>query len=302
MNIIKAIVLGLTFLSLLSCGESRESSKEELHAQLEALADSFDGTVGLYYKKLSTGESFGLNADSLFPTASMIKVAIMLKVFDSMEKSEFEYEEKWAYADSLFYGGDDDIVNSFKPGEKISVAKLVLLMITISDNTASLWLQGKVKGEAINEWLAANGYRGTRMNSRTEGRQKDWEKYGWGQTSPREMTVLLEQIRNGEAVSRKASEEMYRVLTRIHWNDEALSQIPPYIQVASKQGAVDQSRSEVVLVNAPSGDYVFCVITKDQKDQSWEKSNEGYVLLREVSSLLWNYFEPKNSWEVATKH
>jgi beta-lactamase class A len=50
-----------------------------------------------------------------------------------------------------------------------------------------------------------------------------------------------------------------------------LSQIPPTVQVASKQGAVNQSRSEVVLVNAPSGDYVFCVITKNQQDESWEE-------------------------------
>jgi beta-lactamase class A len=92
---------------------------------------------------------------------------------------------------------------------------------------------------------------------------------------------------------------MYRVLTRIYWNDEALSQIPPYVQVASKQGAVNASRSEVVLVNAPSGDYVFCVITKNQQDQSWEDENEGFVLLRDVSRTLWKYFEPDSEWQPA---
>jgi beta-lactamase class A len=62
---------------------------------------------------------------------------------------------------------------------------------------------------------------------------------------------------------------------------------------------VDQSRSEVVLVNAPSGDYVFCVITKHQRDESWQQGNEGYVLLRRVSALLWRYFEPKHRWTPA---
>jgi beta-lactamase class A len=84
---------------------------------------------------------------------------------------------------------------------------------------------------------------------------------------------------------------MYRYLTRIYWDDEALSQIPPTVQVASKQGAVSRSRSEVVLVNAPGGDYVFAVITNGQQDTSWDHDNEGFVLIRDVSRLLWDYFE-----------
>jgi beta-lactamase class A len=90
---------------------------------------------------------------------------------------------------------------------------------------------------------------------------------------------------------------MYRVLCNIYWNSEALSQIPPSIQAASKQGAVNQSRSEVVLVNAPSGDYVFCIITKNQKDERWKYDNEGFALIRKVSNLFWNYFEPESDWQ-----
>jgi beta-lactamase class A len=90
---------------------------------------------------------------------------------------------------------------------------------------------------------------------------------------------------------------MYRALTRIYWNDEALSQLPPAVQAASKQGAVNRSRSEVVLVNAPHGDYVFCVITKNQQDESWTHENAGFVLLRQVSRALWHYFEPDSPWQ-----
>jgi beta-lactamase class A len=113
------------------------------------------------------------------------------------------------------------------------------------------------------------------------------------------MANLLVLIRNGKAVTPAASERMYRNLTRIYWDGEALSQIPPYVEVASKQGAVDRSRSEVVLVNAPHGDYVFCVITKNQADTSWEDNNEGFVLIRKLSALLWNYYEPKSDWKPA---
>jgi beta-lactamase class A len=175
--------------------------------------------------------------------------------------------------------------------------KVVLLMETMSDNTASLWLQHLCgTGTAINRWLVEHGFEKTRMNSRTPGREKDWVRYGWGQTTPREMAELLVMIREGRAVSPKSSEEMYRVLTRTYWNDESLSQIPPTVQAASKQGAVSASRSEVVLVNAPHGDYVFCVITNHQSDQSWGPDNDGYELLRAISRTLWQYFERDSQW------
>ena len=106
-------------------------------------------------------------------------------------------------------------------------------------------------------------------------------------------------IREGTAVSRSASEEMYRVLTRSYWNDESLSELPPWVQAASKQGAVSDSRSEAVLVNAPHGDYVFTVITNHQEDTGWDYDNEGFVLLRNVSRMLWEYFEPESAWHAA---
>jgi beta-lactamase class A len=59
---------------------------------------------------------------------------------------------------------------------------------------------------------------------------------------------------------------------------------------------LDRSRSEVVLVNAPSGDYVFSVITKQQADSSWAEDNEGFVLIRRVSAILWHHFEPRHPW------
>lgn len=133
----------------------------------------------------------------------------------------------------------------------------------------------------------------------TPGREANRTKYGWGQTSPREMAELVVRIREGKVISERASERIYRNLTRIYFDSHALSQIPPYIQAASKQGAVDKSKSEVVLVNAPHGDYVFCVITKNQKDERWETDNEGNVLIRKVSELLWNYFEDDSKWRPA---
>ncbi len=280
-----------------------QAQKEDkiLKQKLQSLVSGFQGDVGIYVEHLQTGKSVAIHADTLFPTASMIKIPITIGMFNKIEQKEIAYDSILTYRDSLLYEGED-ILGSFKDGEKIRLDKAMMLMITTSDNTASLWCQNLAgTGREINRWLMTNGFKNTRVNSRTPGRENDRTKYGWGQTTPREMAELLVRIRQGKVVSARASERIYRNLIRIYFDSEALSQISPYVQVASKSGAVDQSRSEVVLVNAPHGDYVFCVITKNQKDESWKSDNDGFVLLRNVSKLLWKYFEPGSKWKPADK-
>ncbi len=294
----KFIVLILLFISVAAQAQKEDKILEQ---KLQALVKNFKGDVGIYVRNLKTNKVVAIQADSIFPTASMIKVPITIGMFNRIEKGEIDYHSILTYKDSLLYEGED-ILGSFKQDEKIALSKVMMLMITTSDNTASLWCQSLAgTGTAINVWLEQNGFQSTRVNSRTPGREENRTKYGWGQTTPREMSDLLVKIKEGKVISTRASERIYRNLVRIYWDAEALSQIPPYIQVASKQGAVDQSRSEVVLVNAPHGDYVFCVITKNQQDESWTRSNEGYTLLRNISKLLWNYFEPDSKWKSAEK-
>ncbi len=283
-------VLILSFaLTFISKNDHHEPDFTAVQSELESLVAGFNGDVGIYVKHLRTGKTIEINADSIFPSASMVKVPIMTRIFEKMEAGELHYDSTQVYEDRLYYAGED-VVASFKAGETISLHKLLFLMISFSDNTASLWLQELAgTGTAINDQMLRLGLEHTRVNSRTEGRQDAFRAYGWGQTTPREMATLVEKIYSGEVVSVEASEEMYRLMSKSLWDKEALSSVPKNINVASKQGAVNRSRSEVLLVNAPNNDYVFTVITKNQEDISWGDDNEGFVLLRNVSSVLWKH-------------
>lgn len=266
-----------------------------LQAKLSALVEGFHGDVGVYVRHLRTGRSAAVRADELFPTASLVKVPILLGTFDAMQRGTLSFDSVLTFRDSLVYSRDD-LAGNLRDSTKIPVAKLALLMLSLSDNTASLWLQGLVGGANINAWLHDHGFDSTRVNSRVPGRERARSQFGWGQTTPREMAGLLTMIRDGKAIDASASEAMYRTLTRSYWNGEALSQLPPWVQAASKQGMVNRSRSEVVLVNAPSGDYVFAISTRNQQDSSWTNDNEGYVLIRKISAMLWKEFEPKHPY------
>ncbi len=271
-----------------------------LEAELSRLAAELQGDVGIYVRHLKSGRGAAIRADELFPTASLIKVPILVTLFDRINAGALRFDTTLTWTDSLRYNGEDDLFDKLRDSVKVPLSQAALMMITTSDNAAALWLQGLVGGgTVINHWLATNGFDSTRMNSRTPGREGNRTAMGWGQTTPREMAELLVRIRAGTAVSPAASAEMYRHLTRIYFTGEGLSAIPPWVQVASKQGSVDRSRSEVMLVNAPSGDYVVAVITKNQRDTSYGATNEGYVLLRKVAAQVWRHFEPKNPWTPA---
>lgn len=262
--------------------------------KIEILLNNFNGEVGFYFLHLDKGIDFGINENKIFPSASLIKIPIMVQIFNRVENDNLNLDSLLFYDSSLInykYKGDDSIAR-FKENETISINKLLTHMITFSDNHASLWLQIIAGGGTkINEILDKYNFTKTKVNSRTLNREDQYLQYGWGQTTPKEMSKLMIEIKNGNIVSKKSSDEMYRHLTRIYWDDEALSQIPNHIQVASKQGAINKSRSEVVLVNSPSGDYVFCIITNNQSDESWSFENEGFVLIRKISRLLWNYYQ-----------
>src|SRR5215469_9411692 len=218
----------LFLLSILSLSAFAQTDGK-LAAKLQDAVKGFNGQVGIFVQNLKTGRTAEINPDTLFPTASMIKVSIQCGVMDKIEKGELAYNQKLVYRDSLLYPGED-ILGSFKDKDTIELSKVVLLMITMSDNTASTWLQKIVTGQYINNWLEQNGFKVMRVNSRVKGREQIRARYGWGVSTPREMCRIFTMIRNGEAVSPAASERMYRDLIRIYWDDKALSQIPPYVQ------------------------------------------------------------------------
>jgi beta-lactamase class A len=289
-------IQSLILLLLFGTATTFAQTDVRLTKKLNDLAKDFHGQVGIYVQNLKTGKTAEINADTLFPTASMIKVSIMCGLMDKIQKGELDYHQNLVFKDSLRYD-TGDILGSVKDNDTIALSKVAMLMITMSDNTASLWLQKLAGSDYINNWLQQNGFDNMRVNSRAKGREKFRNIYGWGVTTPREMCKLFTMIREGKAVSPAASERMYRNLSHIYWDDNAISQVPPYIQTASKQGFVDASRSETVVVSAPHGDYVFSIITNHQKDTTYKHNNEAFVLIRNVSALLWHYFEPDDKWQ-----
>ncbi len=278
----------LFLLLLTGLHATAQRTDRKLTKQVQQLVQGYHGDIGIYIHDLKTDKVVAIDADTVFPTASIIKIPILLGILSKIRSGELAYHQPLIYRDSLLYEGVD-ILGSFKDSEQVELSKVMMLMLTMSDNTASLWLQSLAgTGTCINKLLDSLHFTSTRVNSRTPGREMNWKQYGWGQTTPREMATLMEMIVNKQLLSDSASEKMLRLLGRNYWDEEAISQIPADVFVADKNGAVDESRSEVMFVNGRGRRYLFCICTNNNLDQSWQQSNEAWVLTRRLSRMLWN--------------
>ena len=266
-----------------------QNINKKLQKSVQALVNDYKGDIGIYIKSLKTGKVVQINADTVFPTASIVKVPILIGIINKIKLGELSYHQEFSYNDSMLYAGVD-ILGSFKNGEKIELSKLIMLMLSMSDNTASLWLQKLAgTGTIINNLMEKNGFVNTYVNSKTAGRENDRTQYGWGQTTPKEMAAIFEKLFKGEIINDSLSKKMIRLLGRNYWDEEALSEIPATIFAASKSGAVDASRSEILLVMAKEP-YILSVFTKNNKDQSWETTNEAWVLFRKLSKICYDNY------------
>lgn len=85
----KKIIFFLSFCFPLFAFTQQRDKK--LQKKIEEAIVGFNGDIGIYIKHLRTGKTVAINADSIFPTASIVKVPILIGVMDKIEKGELKY-------------------------------------------------------------------------------------------------------------------------------------------------------------------------------------------------------------------
>ena len=98
-----------------------QKTDKKLQLQIENLIKGFKGDIGIYVHDLKHNKIVAINPDTIFPTASIVKISILAGIMDKLEKGDLQYHQQLIYKDSLLYAGED-ILGSFKDGEKIELS------------------------------------------------------------------------------------------------------------------------------------------------------------------------------------
>src|SRR5512134_566513 len=152
MKLLSAILFG----TLLQSG----AGATDLDARVQALATAFPGEIGVFAKNLNTGQTIAINADTRFPTASVIKLAVLVEAFHQIAEGKLSPGTKVTLRESDKVGiGDSGTVNELHDGTELTVSDLLNLMIVVSDNTATNLIVGRLGTAAVNARMESYGLR-----------------------------------------------------------------------------------------------------------------------------------------------
>jgi beta-lactamase class A len=285
------------------------ASPSAIETRIAARLQSFRGQMGVFAIHLGTGETVAVNADTRFPTASLIKAALMVEVFARLEDGRLRLDQLVPLTEDIKVGGSG-VLHSLRGGSSWSVADLLFLTIALSDNTATNMLIGLTGTRAVNERMVSMGlaqtrlYRPTFRGGQADAFPEEEKEYGLGSSTPREMATLMERIARGQAVSSAASREMESLLGKqqIH---EVLCRLLPGsdagVTVAHKTGQDEEKlpdrsgapgsvRTDAGIVTTPNGRYVIAIFARRAADMRWTVDNEALVAGAEVSRLVFDHF------------
>jgi len=150
---LSALVIATVLLAApASRGQSLQSVRhEQVAARMESVARQLNGVAGYAIQDLSTGESFDLNADLVFPTASSIKLAILLELMRQAQQGTLSLDEKHTVRRSEMVGGGDPILYMLGDGTvTMTLRDLAVFMVVLSDNSATNILIDRVGMDSVN--------------------------------------------------------------------------------------------------------------------------------------------------------
>ena len=258
--------------------------EKRLINEIKMVNDQLDGVLGLAIKDLSTGRTIFINENEIFPQASSIKIAILLEVLKQADEGQLKLDDFINLTAEAKVGGGLILVYLGYPSLKLSIRDLCVLMVVLSDNTATNLLIDRVGMKNVNSRLQSMGLKKTKLQRKMmdvkaadEGREN--------LSTPLEMMTLLDKIYKGPILSPGMRQEFFNILSLP--KESPLQQaVPEGIVVADKPGELEAVRCNSGLVFLKKHPYIICVMTTYLKSEA-----DGNAAIKKIGQLTFSYFD-----------
>ncbi len=261
-------------------------------AEIERRVRTHRGVAGLTILDPATGERFEINGDEEFPSASLVKVPVLVDVFARVKEGTLKLLDPLSVLNIDRTSGSGVLQYLSLPKE-ITVWDAAYLMITVSDNVATNVLLEKLGPRAVTARMESYGFEHTRVFAEVNADPSESYEpagsraFGLGVTTPNEMAELFAMLARGEVVEPDASTQMLAILSRQFYLIGIQRFLPPEVPVAHKTGSLDRSRNDCGIVYGPRRQFVICVLTKNNRDVSWTYENEAEMLISDLARLAY---------------
>jgi len=270
-------------------GQSLSSKKRQgwlqLKQALENKVNRFKGTVGLVVEDLDTGWEIAFNKDTLIPSASLVKVPIMLSCFYA------EQDKLISLKDSIRIKRSDKVAGSKvlgpePAGSLFTVEELLDPMITQSDNAAANVLIDYLGFDTLNAYFKKMGLKNTNLSRKMMDfaeRSEGEENY----TTARDMAYLLEQLYDRKFLNKDVSEKCLSILGEQKINDRIPRKLPRGTFVMHKTGLERHICHDAGIVVTDKGNFLICVLAKHEDKYALRTKK----FISDVTLLTYNYYQ-----------
>lgn len=270
---------------------------QTLEARIKPLVEAHHGTVAVAVKHLPSGESFEYQAELPLPTASLIKLPVMIAVHDAVHAGKLDLAKPLILREEDKVPGSGILSSNFSSGVQLPLRDALRLMIVFSDNTATNLVIDQLGLPATARLMETLGCPQTKLNAKvyrgdTSIFPERSKQFGLGSTTAREMVSLLERLDRGEVIDREASQAMKALLLDNADRTMLVRDLPASVRVAHKSGAVANVRTDAGIIDAPTGSIAICVLTNENEDKSWADDNAAHLLIGRIARAAFDHFNP----------
>jgi beta-lactamase class A len=299
----------LPIAALLACHAALAQTATPLESQLKSIIAQHHGKVGLYATNLKTGDVVAINADTPVPTASVIKLTVLMEAMEQVRAGKAHLDEK------LTLKKDDQVPGSgvltfFDTPLEVTLKDALTMMVIVSDNTATNLCIDRLGLDNINARIRAMGLKDTYLYKKvfrpaTGPMPADQKQFGLGKTTAREMAGVMERIVDCKlsGPAQPGDAKLCGVALHMLRNQFYRDGVPRYIEsedssetgsaIANKTGAVDESRNDVAAVASKNGMLVISIFTYDNQDHGWSADDEGDVTIAKLGKAIVNAWSPQ---------
>lgn len=280
--------------------KSLSLSRREILHQLAQLCEHFSGQLGIAVRHLGTGEELAVNAEESFPTASSIKIPVLIELFRRAQAGELKLGERLRYTQRERTLGSG-LLCDMDEGLELTLRDLAVLMMSISDNTATNMLIDRLGIAAVNAMLRAAGITGITLNNRIDFELIRQSNDNLAVGTPAAFVQLLAALWEGRLLTGEYRDGALRIMRIQKYIEPIRRYLPfnPYAEefgeaqdlwIASKTGGLSGVRCESGLIGAGETVYALSVMSKECADRRMGSDGEGTLAIAAASELVYGYW------------
>ena len=257
--------------------------KQKTEQQLQEIFKGSPAVTGLMAVDLTSGEKISWNPDLQFPQASSIKIPILMEVFKQASEGKFSLSDPLPVNPENLVGGTGILKNLEDPAP-LRIKNLGILMIALSDNSATNQLIDLAGISEVNKTLKSLGMKQTllqrkMMNSSASARGEE------NLATPAEAASILQLLYKGEFIDPSVSQEIIEILKKTDREDSRVAVgIPENVEIAFKPGFIDGVSVEWAIVFLQQRPYAIALM------ESYKVNGEAEEVMEDVSKILYNYY------------